>query len=66
MNLKRDVTYQSVFGCRQYKWDGLHVWTRIPGDIWRLAAGWPQPQMSKRDLEYYVNKGEFVEADNDC
>lgn len=66
MSLKRDVVYASRYGTRQYKWDGLHVWTLgHPSDIWRLAAGWPQPQMSKRDLEYYVNKGEFVEVESD-
>ena len=53
----------SRYSGREFKWDGEQVWTRLPGDIWRLADGWPQPQMSKRDLEYYVNKGEFIEAD---
>lgn len=63
MNLKVNAVYISRYSGREFKCDGLHVWTRLHGDIWRLAAGWPQPQMSKRDLEYYVNKGEFIEAD---
>lgn len=66
MNLKRDVTYQSRYGTRQYKWDGRYVLTRgYPGDIWHCADGWPYPDMPKKDLEYYVNKGDFVEADCD-
>ena len=63
MSLKRDVTYKSRFADRWWRWDGLHVWTRGLSDYkWRLACGWPQPEMSKRDLEYYVNKGEFVDV----
>lgn len=65
MSLKRDVVYASRLSDRIWKWDGLHVWTRGPGDIkWHLACGWPQPQMSKLDLEYYVNKGDFYEVEH--
>lgn len=65
MSLKRDVTYQSAYGTRQYKWDGVNVWTRgFPGEIWKQAIDWPQPNMTKNDLEYYVNKGEFKECEN--
>lgn len=64
MSLKRDAVYQSIYCTRQYKWDGLHVWTRgYPGDIWHMACGWPYPDMPKRDLEYYVNRGEFEEVE---
>lgn len=63
MSLKVNTCYMSRYSGREFKWDGEQVWTRLPGDIWRLADGWPQPSMSKNDLEYYVNKGEFYEAD---
>lgn len=28
-----------------------------------MACGWPYQDMQKRDLEYYVNKGEFEEVE---
>ena len=62
--MKDNVIYSSMYSDRQWKKVNGVLMTRDPGSIWR-EAGWPQPDMTERDVDYYISTGAFIERDGD-
>lgn len=60
--MKANVIYQSTFTSRQWrKVDGELQTKHAQAAMWH-KAGWPEPEMTERDLDYYIERGEFTEV----
>ena len=60
--MKQDVIYQSRYSSRQWRLSNNVLQTKSrTGSLWR-PAGWPEPEMSIRDVDYYIESGEFFEV----
>lgn len=60
--MKKDVIYQSRYSARQWRLSGGVLQTKSrTGSLWH-PAGWPEPEMTIRDVDYYIESGEFFEV----
>lgn len=60
--MKANVVYSSIYSARLWrKTDDGVLETKMAGTaLWR-KAGWPEPEMTERDIDYYIATGEMSE-----
>lgn len=60
--MKANVIYQSKYTQRQWrKVDGKLETRHSFAPYWH-KAGWPEPEMTERDLDFYIERGDFTEV----
>lgn len=60
--MKANTVYRSMHSSRLWrKTDGGVLETKIDGAAMWHKAGWPEPEMTERDLDYYIERGDMQE-----
>lgn len=59
--MKANAVYSSIYSARLWrKNDAGAIETKMAGTpLWR-PAGWPEPDMTERDIDYYIATGEMT------
>lgn len=58
--MKKGVIYESKLNDREWRLSGGVLYTRIKGGVFR-RTGWPEPEMSVKDIDYYIGIGQIHE-----
>lgn len=60
-DIRPGVVYRAKYSDRLWRWDGETMRTKGAQDVIWHESGWPHPTMTRKDIAYYLNKGEFEE-----
>lgn len=58
--MKKGVIYESTMNDREWRLTGGVLYTRIKGGVFR-RTGWPEPEMSVKDIDHYIEIGQMQE-----